>query len=466
MSDVGRGQLSEQTRILIVGHGTAGRALAVDILARGGHVVGFLDDHSRAEDVLGTLSDVNEVIRKYAVAAVYFAIPSVDSVTVRDFLNTIDVDSVEIAIIPRTYQILTRDTVNINDLTDVDVLDLVGRQPVKHDLLSSTEFIKGKRILVTGAAGSIGSRLVGQLAAMAPEVLVCIDWWENGMFFLGRDLASQPHLKFHIADVKNEQAMERLFSTYEPDIVFHAAAYKHVPLMQKNPIEAINNNVGGTLNVLKLAAAHRAANVVYISTDKAVNPVNVMGATKRIGELILDAIAATTTTTRYNAVRFGNVIESNGSVMQIFRRQIEQKLPLTVTDPDITRFFMTIDEASQLVIQSAVIGNSTETFVLDMGEPVKILDLARSLVRAVDPTLTIKITGLRPGEKMYEELSYEPDAVDHTTNPKIFAVREERVADAHDFMERVESLLHRSLDYAVTEDEAIAELRTFGFDIK
>lgn len=452
-------------RVLIAGHGTAGRALAQDIAARGGIVVGFIDDRSGDDAVIGSLSEVNEVIARENVDAVYFAIPSVDARTVRDFITTIDADHVEIAIIPRTYQILTKETVDIDDLTDVDVLDLVGRQPVKHDLIQSSAFVRGKTVMVTGAAGSIGSRLVSQLAAMRPERIVCVDWWENGIFFLGQDLARYDNVEFHIADVKNDLALGPLFAEHRPDIVFHAAAYKHVPLMQANPIEAFNNNVWGSLNLMRLAVTHGVANFVYVSTDKAVNPVNVMGATKRLGEMIMECVGAGSST-RFNAVRFGNVIQSNGSVMQIFRQQIAKKAPLTVTHEDITRFFMTIDEAAQLVIQSSFVGHPGEIFVLDMGEPVKILDLARSLVKAVDPSLVIEITGLRPGEKMYEELSYEPDKVDTTANEKIFVVRDAIAFDRAAFLRDIESLVARTRDYTVSAPDLVDELRGMGFAIQ
>jgi FlaA1/EpsC-like NDP-sugar epimerase len=452
-------------RILIVGHGTAGRALAADITARGGEVVGFLDDATDDAVVLGTLADVNTIVDRERIELLYFAIPSVDAKTVREFVLSVDSDQVEIAIIPRTYQILTKETVDIDDLTDVDVLDLVGRQPVKHDLLASAAFIHGKTVLVTGAAGSIGSRLVRQLASMNPARIICIDWWENGVFFLSEELAGIPGVEFHIADIKNRRAIEHLFDDNDLDIVFHAAAYKHVPLMQANPIEAVNNNVWGTLTMMRLADAHHVGNFVYVSTDKAVNPVNVMGATKRLGEMILECLAESSQT-RFNAVRFGNVIQSNGSVMQIFRNQIAKKAPLTVTHEDITRFFMTIDEASQLIIQSAFVGEPGEIFVLDMGEPVKILDLAKSLVKVVDPTLTIEITGLRPGEKMFEELSYEPDKVDTTSNSKIFIVRDALPFDKAQFMASIDSLVTRTLAYDIAPDALVDELRSMGFAIQ
>jgi FlaA1/EpsC-like NDP-sugar epimerase len=452
--------------VLIVGHGTAGRALAQNIALQGGIVVGFLDDASVGPEVLGQLANVNDVIAAHKVAVVYFAIPSVGSKTVRDFLNSITTDAVEIAIIPRTYEILTRETVDIDDLTDIDVLDLVGREPVKHDLVSSAAFIRGKRVLVTGAAGSIGSQLVRQILSMGAAAIACVDWWENGVFFLGQALEGRDEVTFHIADIKNEPLLDRIVGEFQPDIIFHAAAYKHVPLMQANPLEAINNNVGGTLNLMRLAIRHRVANFVYVSTDKAVNPANVMGATKRLGEMIMESLAKTAPQTTFNAVRFGNVIQSNGSVMQTFRSQIAHGAPLTVTHPDVTRFFMTIDEASQLIVQSALIGVDSDIFVLDMGEPVKIMDLAKSLVKAVDPSLRIEVTGLRPGEKMFEELSYEPHNVAQTSNPKIFVVRDAKNFDVEEFMTSIDVLLDLTRGYRLTSAEAVGELTKMGFLLK
>jgi len=453
-------------RILIVGHGTAGQTLAQDVRARGGEVAGFLDDRSTGDDVLGNLADVNDVVAAHAIDLVYFAIPTANSAKVREFINSIVSTTVDVAIIPRTYEILSKETVNIGDLTDVDVLDLVGREPVKHNLVIAQQFLAGKRVLITGGAGSIGSRLTRHIAAAGAEAVLCVDWWENGMFYLGQSLVGRDNVELRIADVKSNAHMKAIFTEFAPDIVFHAAAYKHVPLMQHNAVEAINNNVWGSLNLMRLAIEHGVGNFVYVSTDKAVNPVNVMGSTKRIGEMLMESLTSPELATRFTAVRFGNVIESNGSVMQIFRSQIAKGGPLTVTDPEVTRFFMTIDEASQLIIQSAALGKDSEIFVLDMGEPVRILDLAQSLIQAVDPTLKIEFTGLRPGEKMFEELSYEPDRVDRTSNQKIFVVRGEKQFDRQEFVASIDALLERTLAYSISHDDAVSTLRGMGFEIQ
>ncbi len=434
--------------------------------AHGDTVVGFLDDRDTSADVLGTLADVNRVLDTEDVDLICFAIPSVDAGTVRDFLAGITSSGVEIAIVPRTYGVLAKETVDLDDLTDVDVLDLIGRKPVKHDLLAARDFVRGKTVLVTGAAGSIGSRVTSQLLDLEPARVVGVDFSESGVFFLASDLSHHSNLDLRIGDIRDEAAVAELMREISPDIVFHAAAYKHVPLMQRFPLEAFTNNVGGSLTMMRQAVAAKVSHFVYVSTDKAVNPVNVMGATKRVGEMLMECIAQDAPDTTFNAVRFGNVIQSSGSVMQIFRNQIARGQSLTVTDPDVTRFFMTLDEASQLVIQSAFVGSPGDIYVLDMGEPVRILDLAQSLVRAVDPTLRIEITGLRPGEKMFEELSYEPENVSPTANGKIFIVRDALPYDRVHFMQVIDDLLSRTRARTISGDDVVAKLRGLGFAIQ
>lgn len=450
-------------RILIVGAGTAGRSLADDVQRAGDAVIGYLDDAVSGSDILGPLADVERVVRANAIDAVYFAIPSASADVVREIATAVGRAGVELAIIPRTYRVVSRERVSVSDLTDVDVLDFVGRAPVKHDMEMARELIRGKRVLVTGAGGSIGSRVVAQLHVLEPELVVCVDRSEPAIFHLGQSLGESADRPLEIADVQSEARIAQLMDRYRPDFVFHVAAYKHVPLMQHNAIEAFNNNVWGTLNVMRQAARVGAERGVYVSTDKAVNPTNIMGATKRLGELVVADLGATGATTRFSGVRFGNVLESEGSVMQTFRRQLQARRNLTVTHPDITRYFMTIDEAAQLVIQTATTGRQGDLFVLDMGDPIRIYDLARSLIDAVDPGLQIDVVGLRPGEKMYEELSYASGTVDATTHPKIFVVREDREHAPGDTLSWVEGVLARTRSYALTDSELRRELVAFGF---
>lgn len=452
-------------RSLIIGYGTAGKSLGKSLKANGYDVVGHLDDVETGDEILGTLEAVNAVIKDKEITHIHFAIPTADAGVVRNFVNTIKDDNVRLSIIPRSFHTISKNRVNINDLTDVDILSLVGRAPVKHDLFESKNFIKGRTVVVTGAAGSIGSKLVKLLLEMDPKLIVCVDWWENGTFFLQQELGTKK-LVYRIADIKSVENINRIFSEFKPDIVFHAAAYKHVPLMQENPIEAFNNNVWGSLNLMRQAINHHVENFVYVSTDKAVNPVNVMGSSKRLGEMIMECMSAMQDTTKFNAVRFGNVIQSNGSVMQIFKNQIDKGQSLTVTHEEVTRFFMTIEEAAQLVIQSALLGKNGEIFVLDMGEPIKIIDLAESLKNLIDKNMKIDIIGLRPGEKMYEELSYDPAKVDKTRNEKVFIVKDELPFDHVEFIDEIDDLTGHTLEYDLTSAEMVLKLKSFGFKIK
>lgn len=450
-------------RVLIAGYGQAGQSLAAEIRAAGDVVLGFVDDAATGEQVLGTLQQANDIVREHAVEVVFFAIPSAEGRTVRSFFERLDED-VQVAVIPRTYRILSKETVGIQDLTDVDVLQLIGRAPVKQEIHAVQRHYGGRRVLVTGAAGSIGSEIVRQLTHVGATVMG-VDISEAGVFFLGRELVDQDNVELRLCDVRDVSALTKVFDEFAPEVVFHAAAYKHVPLMQQNPIEAINNNVGGTLNVLRQAAGNGTAEFVLVSTDKAVNPANVMGASKRLCELLMVAFQQQHAETRFNAVRFGNVMESSGSVLQIFRNLISERRAVTVTHPEATRYFMTIDEASQLVIHSALVGEPGDIFVLDMGEPVRILDLAESLLRRVAPDLNIEITGLRPGEKLHEQLSTRPELTRATQNPKIFVVNDPDDGASGDLLAHVEDLLEDTRGYGMSNEAAIKRLRGFGFDL-
>jgi FlaA1/EpsC-like NDP-sugar epimerase len=448
---------------LVVGFGVAGIGIAEDAAAHGEQVVGFLDDVRQDARVLGTLADVNRVARENDVDTVYFAIPTIESARLREFLSNLEQTGIRLWILPRTYDTISRETVKVSDLTDVDILQLVGRQPVKHDLLDARRLVEGRRVLVTGAAGSIGSRLVEHLLNLGVARVVAFDWWETGLFHLINRLDDE-RLAPVVGDVKNVHRLERVFEAERPELVFHAAAYKHVPLMEDNPSEALANNVLGAENVLKQAIASGASHAVYVSTDKAVRPANIMGATKRLGELLLGDLARESGATKLTAVRFGNVLQSNGSVMETFRRQIEQGGPLTVTHEDVTRFFMTIDEAANLIVQSAILGANGDICVLDMGEPVRIMDLARSLVRVTAPEVRIEVTHLRPGEKLYEELTYNPELATSTRNSKVFILQVE------DEMDVPADVIRRTLEPSRTGELSDAEaeraLIDMGFNIQ
>ena len=450
-------------RVLVVGFGVAGIGIAADARAHGHEIVGFLDDLKSSPEVLGSLADVNRVVREHDVDSVYFAIPTVDAKVLRDFLSGLEKTGLRLSILPRTYKTISSESVSVSDLTDVDVLQLVGRQPVKHDLLDAQRMVAGKRVLVTGAAGSIGSRLVEHLLTLGVAQVVAVDWWENGLFHLENSLENE-RLRVVVADVKNEHRIARIFSEHRPELVFHAAAYKHVPLMEDNPAEAVVNNAFGAENVLRQAIAIGASHAVYVSTDKAVRPANVMGSSKRLGELLLGDLAQRSGSTKLTAVRFGNVLQSNGSVMETFRRQIEAGGPLTVTHRDVTRYFMTIDEAAQLIIQSALLGANGDICVLDMGEPVRIMDLAESLVRATAPQVSIEVTQLRPGEKLYEELTYNPDLATSTANSKVFILQVEAEMDVP--VTRIRELIAAIRSGECTDEQTLGALRDMGFNIK
>lgn len=456
-----------KNRVLIVGAGRAGRTLAADLVARGDtHVVGFLDDFVQEDDVLGRLDQANAIIAAHAVTALFIAIPSASSRTIREFIASIAHDEVDLAIVPRSWDILARGVVRIEDLTDVDVLDLVGRQPVQHDLEAARAFMRGRTVMVTGAAGSIGSRLLRKLLILEPARVIGIDRSEPGIFNLDRSMPDSGTVDLRIGDIGDVAYLDHVLAETNPSVVYHAAAYKHVPLMEKNPREAIVNNLGATLSLLDRIIAHGVEHGVLVSTDKAVNPVNVMGATKRLGEIAMEAHAQRQSTTRLNAVRFGNVIESSGSVMQVFREQISQGKSLTVTHPDVTRYFMTLDEASQLIIQTTLLGNHGEVFLLDMGEPVRIYDLAASLIRATRPELTIEIIGMRPGEKLFEELTYDPEAVIATAHDSIFVTRDEAKIDPELTLASLAELVRGAAECSLDDTELRRHMSQWGINLQ
>lgn len=375
--------------------------------------------------VAGTIAQLGELAERYEIEEVIIAMPSASRAQIRSVVDAARAANVKTKILPAVEAILEQD-VSMNRLREVSISDLLGREPVKLDLDALGRFLKGQRVLVTGAGGSIGSELCRQVLRFGASEVVLVDNSETPLFFINHELArAEPGCKIspYVVSVCDLDRMRGIFQRHQPDVVIHAAAYKHVPLMEQNPCEAVKNNVVGTQTVAELAAEFKAASFVLISTDKAVNPTSVMGATKRVTEMYVQRLGATYPDTKFCAVRFGNVLGSNGSVVPIFREQIRRGGPVTVTDPKMTRYFMTIPEAVQLVLQAASFKSSGEVFILDMGEPVKIADLARDMVRLSgmnEDDIEIVFTGMRPGEKLFEELTLDEEDVDRTSHAKIF----------------------------------------------
>jgi FlaA1/EpsC-like NDP-sugar epimerase len=423
-----------EVNTLIVGAGRAGSTIARE-LKRNSQLnlkpVGFVDDDPSKHGirihglkVLGSCDCMLEIIRRMGVRCVLIAIPSASGSQVEQIIAKCRQCKVDFKILPPLSQHVSGRRSSITDLRNVRVEDLLGRQSVQTDLASIRNQLEGKVLLITGAGGSIGSELSRQVCNFAPRDVILLDRSENCLFKLGMELSTnrpQQHFVPVIADIQDVGAMREIFALHRPDIVFHAAAYKHVPLMEQSCFQAVTNNIFGTYNVALVARQFGCKTFVMISSDKAVNPTNVMGVTKRIAELI--NLGLQHEQTRYVAVRFGNVLGSNGSVVPIFQQQIAAGGPVTVTHPEARRYFMTIPEAVQLVLQASSMGAASDIFVLEMGQPVRIVDLARNLIRlsGLEPDQDIRIiyTGLRPGEKLFEELMLEGEGVKPTSHPKI-----------------------------------------------
>lgn len=422
-------------RVLIIGAGDAGVMLLKEIRKHkefNYNVVGFIDDDRTKYGkvihrvrVLGGRREIPKICKENEVEEIIMAMPSADLETKTEILSICKGTKCKLKTIPGIYEIID-ETVSISKLRDVNIEDLLGRDPIKLDNTDIDKYIKDKIVLVTGGGGSIGSELCRQIVKFNPKKLIILDIYENNAYELQMELKeSYPRLDLDviIASIRDEKRIQEIFSRYKPNVVFHAAAHKHVPLMEMNPKEAIKNNIIGTYNVVKCSHQYEVNKFVQISTDKAVNPTNIMGATKRFCEMMIQAFDKKSQT-EYVAVRFGNVLGSNGSVIPLFKRQIAHGGPVTVTHPEINRFFMTIPEAAQLVIQAGGMAQGGEIFVLDMGKPVKIVDLAKDLITlsGLEPDKDIKIqyTGLRPGEKLYEELLMDEIALTSTKHNKIF----------------------------------------------
>ena len=375
--------------------------------------------------VFGGQKKLDEAVKRYQVDEIIVAIPSIGKKDRSQILKALEPIRLPVKILPGVYELIDGKA-TVGQLRNVEIEDLLGRDVVRLDTASIRKFITGKRVLVTGGGGSIGSEICRQLARFQPEVLYILDIYENNAYDLQQELRRKyPELEFkvEIASIRDRARMKEVFWTYRPQVVFHAAAHKHVPLMEDSPKEAVKNNVFGSFNVMKMADKHNVERFVQISTDKAVNPTNVMGTTKRICEMLIQGMNRISKT-EFVAVRFGNVLGSNGSVIPLFKKQIEEGGPVTVTHEDMRRYFMTIPEAAQLVLQSGAMAKGGEIFVLDMGEQIKILDLAKELIRlsGFEPNeeIPITITGLRPGEKLYEEILIDYDDMKSTRHQKIF----------------------------------------------
>jgi FlaA1/EpsC-like NDP-sugar epimerase len=436
-----RADTEHKKRTIIVGAGNAGVMLADEIHHNeefDKKIIAFVDDNKdkfglsiRGVPILGPIKNIKDICLEKEIEVVILAIPSLNYQETKEMLNLLEETNCQIKLMPPFYEMVGT-TENLLKVRDVNIEDLLGREPITLDNTGIESLIQEKTVMVTGGGGSIGSELVRQLRQFCPDKIVIVDIYENNAYDLQMELQAlyrdpdtvcKPDIIVLIASVRDEIRMNEIFETYKPSVVFHAAAHKHVPLMEVSPREAVKNNVLGTYNMATLADKHSVEKFVLVSTDKAVRPTNVMGATKRIAEKIIFSINQDSKTD-FAAVRFGNVLGSNGSVIPLFKKQIAQGGPVTVTHPEITRFFMTIPEACQLVIQAAAFAKGGELFVLDMGKPVKIIDLAEKMIRlsGKEPhkDIPIKFTGLRPGEKMYEELLKDSDTIVKTSNKKIF----------------------------------------------
>ena len=378
--------------------------------------------------IVGKKEDIPEMAKKYSIEEIIIAIPTLKDQDQRELLEICQKTACKIKILPGIYQMVNQ-KVDVSMLRDVSIEDLLGREPVELYMEKIGSYLKGKVILVTGGGGSIGSEICRQVALHGPKLLIILDIYENNVYDIQLELKKKHpdlNLVVLIASVRDKHRIDDIFETYHPDIVYHAAAHKHVPLMEDSPDEAIKNNVKGTYNVASAANKYHVQKMVLISTDKAVRPTNVMGASKRICEMVMEVFSEISST-EYTAVRFGNVLGSNGSVIPIFRQQIKAGGPVTVTHPDIIRYFMTIPEAVNLVLQCSAYANGGEIFILDMGEPVKIVDLAKKMIRlsghVPGEDIKIEFTGLRPGEKLYEELLIDEKNLIETDNERIFVAQ-------------------------------------------
>ena len=424
-----------EKKILIIGSGATATLIATEIknhASNYGQVIGFIDDDATKLNktiagvkVLGNNYDIGSVAHKYNVNEIIIATPTADPTTLRMIISECKRTAAKVRIVPGIREMIDGQ-VSLSKIRDVEIEDLLGRETVNLNIREVVSYLEGKIIMVTGGGGSIGSELCRQIARFNPGKLIILDNYENSAYEIQNELINDYEDKINldiiIASVRDRDDVFSIIETYHPDVIFHAAAHKHVPLMERSPWEAIKNNVFGTKNIAEAAHEFGVDRLVMVSTDKAVNPTNIMGASKRICEMIIQGLARQSKT-KFTAVRFGNVLGSNGSVVPLFKKQIKEGGPVTVTHKEIIRFFMTIPEAAQLVIQSGAIAKGGEIFVLDMGQPVKIFDLAVDLIKLsglkLNEDIEIEIIGLRPGEKLYEELLMDEEGLTETRFEKI-----------------------------------------------
>ncbi|BAZ25068.1 polysaccharide biosynthesis protein CapD [Kalymmatonema gypsitolerans NIES-4073] len=444
-----RAALGLPQRVLIVGAGSAGASLVEDMQRNpqlGFNPVAFIDDdpkklHARIRgiSIVGNRYEIPEIVKSLEIHKVIIAMPSVAGQVIRQIVEICNATQIQTCTLPGIHEILNG-RVRVDSIRDVRIEDLLRREPVQTDIERVSQFLQGKKVLITGAGGSIGSELCRQIFKSCPAAMILVGHGENSVFNIQQELEQvaqalkndskgqrhAPRITGFIADIRFQERLKHAFEQFQPEVIFHAAAHKHVPLMELNPSEAITNNVVGTKNLLELALQYNVKHFVMISTDKAVNPTNVMGASKRVAEMLV-LQAARQSGNLYVTVRFGNVLGSRGSVVPTFKKQIAAGGPVTVTHPDICRYFMTIPEAVQLVLQAAVLSRGGEVLMLNMGEPVKIVDLAKELIRLsgyeVNKDIDIVFTGLRPGEKLFEELFIPGEEYEPTQHEKLFLVK-------------------------------------------
>ena len=455
--------LNYKKRVLVIGAGSCAH-IVIDEMFKNKEMnmmpVGIIDDNNikkgtflRGVKVLGNRKDIKKIVKEREVDLILIAISKISAKDKKEILEICQQTNIKTKVIPGVYEIMDGQ-VNLTKMRDVNLKDLLGREEIKLDKEYVGSYLEDKVVLVTGGGGSIGSELCRQISRFNPKKLLILDIYENSVYDLQNELSrTVPNIEkiAIIASVRDRKRMANIFKKYKPQVVFHAAAHKHVPLMENNPGEAIKNNVVGTLNTAELASNYGAERFVLISTDKAVNPTNIMGASKRLCEMIIQGLNKKSST-EFVAVRFGNVLGSNGSVIPLFKKQIKEGGPITLTHKDITRYFMLIPEAVQLVLQASAYANGGEIFVLDMGSPVKIYDLAENLIKlsGLKPyeDIDIKITGLREGEKLYEELLMSEEGLEKTPHEKIFIGRPGDF-DINELKKDISELL----DFAISENE-------------